>query len=92
MNDVHRLYRVVFIHENRGFRVRAANGAFASATYATRDEAVAYAKGLAEGHGWARIVVHREDGTVQRDFIYGTDRRERNVRGREMQVVRPSWV
>ena len=92
MNDVHRLYRVVYLHENHGYRVRAANGAFASATYATRDEAVAYAKGLAEGHGWARIVVHNEDGSVERDFVFGRDRRERNVRGREMQVIRPSWV
>ena len=92
MNDVHRLYRVVFIHENRGYRVRAANGAFASTTYPTRDEAVAYAKGLAEGHGWARIVVHAMDGTIDRDFVFGQDRRERVVRGQELRVVRPSWV
>jgi hypothetical protein len=89
MNDVHRLYRVVYIHENRGWRIRAANGAFASATYASQDEAVAYAKGLAEGHGWARIVVHREDGTVTRDFVFGSDRREHYVRGRELRVMRP---
>lgn len=92
MNDVHRLYRVVYIHENRGYRVRAANGAFASATYATRDEAISYAKGLAEGHGWARIVVHNAEGTVERDFVFGHDRRERVIRGQELRVVRPSWV
>ena len=92
MNDVHRLYRVVFLHENDGWRVRAANGAFASATYSKNDEAVAYAKALAEGHGWSRIVVHAPDGTVERDFVYGSDRREHVVRGREFQVMRPSWV
>lgn len=92
MNDVHRLYRVVYLHENRGYRVRAANGAFASATYATLDEAVSYAKGLAEGHGWARIVVHNPEGIVERDFVFGHDRREHVLRGQELQVVRPSWV
>lgn len=91
MNDVHRLYRVVFIHENRGWRVRAASGAFASGTYATRDEAVAYAKTLAEGHGWARIVVHREDGIVARDFVFGSDRREHVIRERDV-FSRPSWA
>lgn len=92
MNDVHRLYRVVYIHESRGYRVRAANGSFASGTYATRDQALAYAKALAEGHGWARIVVHADDGTVARDFVFGHDRREKLVRGQELQIVRPSWV
>ena len=92
MSDVHRLYRVVFLHESDGWRVRAANGAFASATYSNKDEAEAYAKTLAEGHGWARIVVHAADGTVDRDFVYGGDRREHVVRGREFQVMRPSWV
>lgn len=92
MNDVHRLYRVVYLHENRGYRVRAANGAFASASYPSREDAVAYAKTLAEGHGWARIVVHNEDGTVDRDFVFGRDRRERSIRGHELQVIRPSWA
>ena len=92
MSEMHRLYRVVFLREHNGWRVRAANGAFASPTYSTKEHAVQYAKELAEGHGWARLVVHAEDGTVERDFVYGSDRREHVVRGKDFQVVRPSWV
>jgi hypothetical protein len=91
MNNVHRLYRVVFVPESSGWRVRAANGAFASGTHASREETIAFAKELAEGHGWARIIVHGLDGTVEREFVYGSDRREHAVKGRNVQVVRPSW-
>lgn len=93
MENVHRLYRVVFVPELSGWRVRAANGAFASGTHASRSETIEYAKMLAEGHGWARVVIHNLDGTVERDFVWGQDRREHAVRGRDLrQVERPSWL
>jgi hypothetical protein len=93
MDSVHRLYRVVFVPESAGWRVRAANGAFASGTHASRDETIAYAKMLAEGHGWSRVVIHALDGTIERDFVWGADRREHLVKGRDLRKVeRPSWL
>jgi hypothetical protein len=93
MESVHSLYRVVFVPESSGWRVRAANGAFASGTHASREETVAYAKMLAEGHGWARIVIHKLDGMIEQDYVWGSDRREHAVKGRDLrQVERPSWA
>lgn len=92
MNEVHRLYRVVRVPETGAWRVRAANGAFASPSHATRDAAEAYAKGLAQGHGWARIILHAEDGSIEREFVFGRDRREHDVPGRGAAAVfRPSY-
>jgi hypothetical protein len=83
MSDpIHDLYRVVAEPDLGGFRVRAGNGAAASALFDTHEAAVLAAKRLAEGHGWARIVVHAVDGSVEREFLYGRDHRERPVSGR----------
>ncbi len=93
MEDIHRLYRVVYVPETNGWRVRAANGAFASATHESRDETIDYAKMLAAGHGWARLIVHNLDGTVEHDFVWGEDLREHPAPGGEVrEVQRPSWL
>ncbi len=92
MSDpIHSLYRVVRV--DGGWRVRAANGAFATGTVSTVEEATAQAKSLAEGHGWARIAVHAEDGHVVRQFVWSRERRERAFAGQNARNgARPSWA
>ena len=78
----HRLYRVGFSELPVGWRVLAADGAPASALFADREEAVAFAKGLATAHGWARIEVYGRNALIERQFGYGRERREAPIAGR----------
>ena len=79
-NAKHHLYRVVYVADPGGWRVLAASGEPATAMHGKLDDAVEHAKRLAEGHGWARIVVHDAGGLVERDFVFGSEHQAKMIR------------
>lgn len=53
--------------------VRARGATRASATARTKAEIEQKAAAIARNNGYAQVVVHREDGTFEKEWTYGND-------------------
>ena len=63
------VYRVV--PHDEGWAVEKEGASRASSVHGTKSEAVGAARDLAKGSEPSRLVVHRQDGTIQDHFSYG---------------------
>ena len=69
-SEKRRAYRVT-THPEGGWRVEAEGASRASSVQPTKERALARARELAKGHEPSRLLVYREDGTLQTEQTYG---------------------
>ena len=73
MASKRRVYHVV--NEGGRWKAKAEYAERASVTGDTKSEVLERAKELAQRTGLGQVIVHGEDGEIQREFTYGNDPR-----------------
>ncbi len=59
-------------HEE-GWQVKRRGAARASSVHSTKEEAIQAARALAHNNEPSQVVVHRRDGTIEREWTYQDD-------------------
>lgn len=73
MTRDYRIYRVRYDRGEEVWTVELEADARPSSTHATKAEAVSIARGAAQGNQPSKLIVHRQDGSVQENIVYGDD-------------------
>jgi hypothetical protein len=68
-----RVYHVTPDKESGHWRVELEKAQRASSLHENKTEAVAAARGYAQNNRPAQVVVHKKDGSIQREYTYEDD-------------------
>lgn len=68
-----KVYHVVPDTETGSWKVKAEGAQRASSVHRTKAEAERAARELAKNHPLGQVVIHRRDGTIQKEYTYGQD-------------------
>lgn len=68
-----KVYHVVPDTDSGSWKVKAEGGQRASSIHKTKAEAEQAARGLAKGQPLGQIIIHGQDGKIQREYTYGKD-------------------
>ena len=75
MASKRRVYHVVHDTKSGMWRVERENSERATARAETKGEALTIAKQLAEAGELGQVILHRADGSIEKEFTYGKDPR-----------------
>jgi uncharacterized protein YdaT len=65
------------LHEEGDWKVKLEASNRASGTFDNKEDAVERARELAQREEKAQVIVHRRDNTIENEFTYGRDPRDR---------------
>jgi hypothetical protein len=68
-----KVYHVVPDADSGSWKVKAEGGQRASSVHKTKAGAETAAKDLAKGQSLGQVVIHGQDGRIQREHTYGKD-------------------
>lgn len=69
------IYHVVPAGE-QGWQVKASRNPVALSTHRTKAEAIVAGRALAQSHELGQLIIHRANGTFEKEYTYGKDPRD----------------